>query len=450
MTTTGQQLKILDVGRFLRIDKIFPTGTLEARKLASGSINFYWRFTHDGKTERQSLGFYDPSASPKSISPTAKGYSVEAARRAAETLAEQHHSNREEGGHAALKQAQRKAKEDAVTAAHQAAEFTLARLLDEYCDYLKSKGRRSHSDARSIFNLHVKTAFPKEASTPANKVPMEAFVDMMHRLQKSGHGRTSNKLRSYVRAAYEVARGSNSNASIPRVFKSFGVKHNPVSETVADAAANKADKNPLTIEEMRLYWRLIKNLDGFRGALLRLHLLTGAQRIEQLVELKTAEIKDNLVLLWDGKGKPGKPARENPIPLTSLAVAALAQCAPQGMYALSTQGGETRVAPTTLSAWAQDAVGDRIANFQAKRLRSGVETLLARAKVSKEVRGRLQSHGVSGVQDSNYNGYDYCDEKLEALEILERWLMETPELEKSKTKTAMNRSSASASRERLM
>lgn len=434
MTTTSQQLKILEVGRFLRIDKIFPTGTLEARKLASGSINFYWRFTHDGKTERQSLGFYDPGASPKSINPTAKGYSIEAARRAAETFAEQHHSNRDDGGHAALKQAKRKAKEDAATAAQEAAEFTLARLLDEYCDYLNGKGRRSHNDARSIFKLHVKAAFPKEAATPANMVPMEAFVDMMHRLQKSGHGRTSNKLRSYVRAAYEVARGSHSNAAIPRVFKSFGVKHNPVSETVADASANKADKKPLSLDEMRLYWHIVEKLDGFRGALLRLHLLTGAQRIEQLVELKTAEIKDNIILLWDGKGKPGKPARANPIPLTSLAAAALAQCEPSGKYALSTQGGEKRVAPTTLSSWAQEAVGDRVADFQAKRLRSGVETLLARAKVSKEVRGRLQSHGVSGVQDSNYNGYDYCDEKLEALEILELWLTRTPEVGRSYSK----------------
>jgi hypothetical protein len=46
----------------------------------------------------------------------------------------------------------------------------------------------------------------------------------------------------------------------------------------------------------------------------------------------------------------------------------------------------------------------------------------------------LQSHGVSGVQDSNYNGYDYCDEKLDALEVLEFWLTKTPEFEKSKSK----------------
>src|ERR1035438_2658970 len=41
---------------------------------------------------------------------------------------------------------------------------------------------------------------------------------------------------------------------------------------------------------MRSYWHAIKRLPGFKGSLLRLHLLTGGQRIEQLVNLQTADI----------------------------------------------------------------------------------------------------------------------------------------------------------------
>ncbi|MCY1542418.1 hypothetical protein D9M68_781640 [compost metagenome] len=65
-----------------------------------------------------------------------------------------------------------------------------------------------------------------------------------------------------------------------------------------------------------------------------------------------------------------------------------------------------------------DAVGDLIPDFQAKRIRSGVETLLASARVSSEIRGRLQSHGVAGVQARHYDGHDYMTEKLEALKKL--------------------------------
>ena len=59
-----------------------------------------------------------------------------------------------------------------------------------------------------------------------------------------------------------------------------------------------------------------------------------------------------------------------------------------------------------------------IPEFQAKPISSGVETLLASQKVSKDVRGRLQSHGVSGVQARHYDGHEYIDEKREGLDAL--------------------------------
>src|SRR3546814_6475285 len=86
-----------------------------------------------------------------------------------------------------------------------------------------------------------------------------------------------------------------------------------------------------------------------------------------------------------------------------------------GKYALSTDSGKTHIAATTLSGWAKDAVADKIPDFTAKRLRSGVETLLSRHSVSKDIRGRLQSHGVAGVQDRHYDGHDYLPEKRAAL-----------------------------------
>lgn len=60
----------------------------------------------------------------------------------------------------------------------------------------------------------------------------------------------------------------------------------------------------------------------------------------------------------------------------------------------------------------------KIPGFKTKRIRSGVETLLASAGVSEDIRGRLQSHGVGGVQTCHYNAYDYAKEKHAALETL--------------------------------
>ncbi|MEO7130153.1 MAG: hypothetical protein ABIZ07_02105 [Dermatophilaceae bacterium] len=87
-----------------------------------------------------------------------------------------------------------------------------------------------------------------------------------------------------------------------------------------------------------------------------------------------------------------------------------------------TDGGDTHIAATNLSGWAVEAAGDVIEDFQAKRIRSGVETLLASVGVSSEIRGRLQSHGISGVQARHYDGHDYMTEKRKALETLHKLL----------------------------
>ena len=72
----------------------------------------------------------------------------------------------------------------------------------------------------------------------------------------------------------------------------------------------------------------------------------------------------------------------------------------------------------TLASWAHEVVGDTIECFQPKRIRSGVETLLAANGVSREVRGHLQSHGLTGVQARHYDGHDYMKEKRSALDVL--------------------------------
>ena len=166
-------------------------------------------------------------------------------------------------------------------------------------------------------------------------------------------------------------------------------------------------------------------MPGFRGALLRVHLLTGGQRIEQLANLLTANTGPDFILLHDGKGRPGRPPRPHTVPLTKEAAKALSECEPSGAFALSTDGGETHVAATSLSQWAVEAAGDAIPDFQAKRIRSGVETLLASARVSQDIRGRLQSHGIAGVQARHYDGHDYMTEKRKALATLHKLLEAT-------------------------
>lgn len=417
--TTGQKINQLPTGKFLNLGRVIPSGALEARKLASGAVTLYWRFTINGKASRESIGIYDPSAPPKSLQPTAKGFSIAAAMRAAEALAASHNANLADGGFTAIKAQKIEAKAKAKAEKIEAEKHTLGNLINDYCEHLQTLGRISHKEARNILRLHVQEAWPTIAALPANKISGEQIADMMRHLMECGKGRTANKLRSYISAAYQTAKSARSKASVPLKFKSYRITHNPAADTEPDESANKADKRPLTAEELRTYWAGIKTLPGLQGAVLRLHLLTGGQRITQLVSLRTQEIRKDRITLFDGKGRPGKPPRPHTLPLIPDAMDALAQCRPQGEFAISTDGGVTHLAGTTLSKWAAEAAtAAGIADFQAKRIRSGVETLLASARISADIRGRLQSHGISGVQARHYDGHDYMDAKLHAIETL--------------------------------
>jgi integrase len=295
--------------------------------------------------------------------------------------------------------------------------YTLEKLLDAYCDYLKSLGRISHAAARSIFRVHVIESWPNVAALPANQVTAEQIADMMRKTIEDGKDRTANKLRSYMRAAYQTAKAARSKPSIPVAFKAFNITSNPAADTEPDESANRADKNPLSADELRAYWNVIKPMQSFAGAVLRLHLLTGGQRIEQLCNLLTVNVASDAITLSDGKGRPGKGARPHTVPLIESASTAMQEINPVGAYAISLNGGKSRLGERTISDWAC-AAGAGITDFQAKRIRSGVETLLASARISTDTRGRLQSHGISGVQARHYDGHDYLSEKREALETL--------------------------------
>jgi hypothetical protein len=198
--TAGERIRNAQAGEFVTIQKIVPTGSLQARKLKNGTTAFYWRYGLGGKTDRVMFGNYDPRLPPKQVEPRGTAYSIAGAAKRAAELAQQHLASIKagDGGHRATEQAQaqRKAAEKAATV--EAAAHTLKSLVIDYCDHLEALGRSSHRDARSIFTLHVIDAFPTLAALPAVTVTEEQVADMLRRLYEAGKGRTANKLRAYL------------------------------------------------------------------------------------------------------------------------------------------------------------------------------------------------------------------------------------------------------------
>jgi hypothetical protein len=91
----GEAIKALEPGQFVTLAKRLPHGgSLQARKLQAGAVQFYWRYSNEGATHREPVGVYDSAAPPKSLSPTAKGFSVAAALETCRVLATTHARDR--------------------------------------------------------------------------------------------------------------------------------------------------------------------------------------------------------------------------------------------------------------------------------------------------------------------------------------------------------------------
>ena len=328
---------------------------------------------------------------------------------------------------------EKSAKAQAKAESERAAVFTLGALMADYANELERQGKTSHAKVRGLVRLHLIEGAPKLANTAAALVTAEQVADLLRGLSEAGKERTAGKLRSYCRAAFEMARTAKLDHEVPVHFKSYGVQHNPAAETVAIKLMT--DKNPLMPVHLRQYWQAIEPLGGVRGAVLRLHLLTGGQRIEQLRQLVRANVGEGAITLLDAKGRTGRGARLHTIPLLPAAREALNTLLAlnTGEFTLSVDGGASPVSAKAIADWAKEAAAgvdwmptDKpIGQFQAKRIRSGVETALASLRVSQEIRGHLLSHGVTGVQAASYDGHDYAPQKLEALETLQRFLTET-------------------------
>lgn len=98
----------------------------------------------------------------------------------------------------------------------------------------------------------------------------------------------------------------------------------------------------------------------------------------------------------------------------------------KGPYLMTLSFGER---PVTIDAFGQTMksvvammldAGEVREPFTPGDLRRTVETRLAAAGISGEIRAHLQSHGLHGVQHKHYNMHDYAAEKRMALETVLR------------------------------
>lgn len=312
-------------------------------------------------------------------------------------------------------------------------------LLAAYVEHLRSKGKNESAyDAENIFSNHIEKPFEDLAAMPAAQITAVDISRILARLVapnvKNPKGRTALKLRSYAAAAFRLFIGAKIDPMAPIVAHDFGLTTNPAAAVPATKMAeayNRAGDRNLKANELSMFLNYLCARDqDLQSLALWLQLVTGGQRIQQLLRLTHGDVEGQTMVIRDGKGKRSKP-RLHLIPMTPEVVevvSRLKQVNPQ----MKQLGRETPlflsrrsvVAPETISGAVReisDAISlahPAITPFRAGDLRRTAETILAETlHVSQDDRAQLLSHGLGGVQGKHYDKGEHRQAKLNALRL---------------------------------
>ena len=312
-----------------------------------------------------------------------------------------------------------------------AAQYTVEALCDWYIKHQTALKKQSATDAAGIFAKHVKGS--PFAALPASEFTAKQATALIRTVVEKGHARTAAKLRSYLRAAFSLAQGADTNPQAPAALVLFGVETNPIASTAAIKNSTGTRDVTMTDHELGEFLRLLRERRAAQHddalAAIELSLVLAGQRLAQVLRVTRDDVNlmAGTITLWDPKGRR-ETARRHVLPLTDVAVDLLKaienvrraewlfgdKASPTSPDTIARKGVE-------LLAEAQTNVADRAGQkarpkLEPRDIRRTAETLLASMGISKDVRAQVLSHGLGGVQQRSYDRHDYAKEKRHALQ----------------------------------
>lgn len=192
----------------------------------------------------------------------------------------------------AEKEAEQKAREEKRLEALAVQKHTLGKLCDWYVTHLKKAGKVSARDANHLFTRHVTGS--EFEHVPARDFTAKQATAMVRKLVEAGKGRTAGQLRSYLRAAYALALGAETNPTAPAELVLFGVESNPIAATAALSQFNQTRRVVVHPAEVGEILRLLESSvsEQYDDALAAFYLsiLLGGQRLAQIVRPRATDV----------------------------------------------------------------------------------------------------------------------------------------------------------------
>lgn len=307
---------------------------------------------------------------------------------------------------------------------------TFGNMMLGYCEWMESQGKVTAAKVRREVEKDIGAAFPRLWKKAANQITPDDCDRIIEALEtaKPPKPRQADKIRSYMKTAFRKAINAKGKRRYPEGLRIADVRINPCADIEKVAGSSKARERALSVAEIRAYWKHVNELPEPRRSILRLHVLSGGQRIDQLCRVTLADVDRDAMtmMLLDGKGRRTTPYRHY-VPLLPETLDAIDTLTGTGAFIMSCDGGTRPISDTymrdsvaTVREAMQEAGELENGHFTPGSIRATVETRLVAKpyRVGVDVLAQLLSHGLGGVQAKHYQKHNYYDEKLEALQAL--------------------------------
>ena len=306
---------------------------------------------------------------------------------------------------------------------------SIEQLFISYTAQMEKDGKRTFKTVLSALEKETYPFIPP--ATKAKDVTKDDLISILAHMIKRGANTQSNRVRSYLMAAFNYGLAHDNDPANYIGNAKFGLLFNPVSAIPKQKSAEKVGDHFLSNGEVK---RLLLDLDNeFIRFQMGLHIrnlmslcfYTGGQRPYELASSNWNAIN------WETKtflitADLSKNKRPHLIPLTDTAINILTKQkanSGDGFIFPHRLSEERHINLESLSrAVNRYCEKSKIRSFIPRDIRRTCKTLMGELGISKSIRDRLQNHALQDVSSKHYDRYEYMPEKLRALEVWEREL----------------------------
>jgi integrase len=298
-------------------------------------------------------------------------------------------------------------------------------LLDSYVAGMEANGKRSYKHVERSLKMYVTTPFQSIMILPANEITTRVIRDIIGRMIDKGVTTHSNRVRSYLHAAFQHGIMQDNN---PRKYTKqrlvFDLKFNPVSLIPRQKDFEFVGQHVISADEIKIIWEELPKKHNIINYVIELAFETG-QRTGELLRIKWSDCNfDKKQMLLPAE--VSKNGREHLVPLNNIAIRTLENLkliTGSSEYLFPAYRGgyvdNEHMFGTTLSKVVRDfCIGQKdVSKFTPRDIRRTVKTIMGEAGISKEIRDRIQNHALNDVSTKHYDRYDYLKEKREGITI---------------------------------